>query len=222
MKKILLLPLLALTLLATAAPSVHAAPNAQIQNNSTSYLDSVGYLHIVGEVKNIGDQWLNYVKITATLKDQKGVVQDVTFTYTELDRLPPGASSGFDIVELDTVKSAATSTYTLSLAYQQTDPLPASLTVLNVNAAKNSISYYEILGEVKNTGTTASEYTKLAATFYSTDGKVVGVGFTYTDPSTIQPGATKGFKLTFLESQRSSLIKTYAMAAQSHQYIGGP
>jgi hypothetical protein len=192
-----------------------------IQNDST-FIDEAGYYHIVGEVKNTGDVWLQFVRASATLKDQAGVVVDTSFTYTLLDRLPSNIASGFDIVELDMGKSAQIRSYTLALEYREVTPLTTALEILNTSSSKNSLGWLQIVGEVRNNGDTISEYTKVTATFYGADGKVVDVGYTYTDPSTVQPHSQLGFKLTLLSTTRSSAATTWALDTQSNQYASIP
>ena len=196
---------------------VSAAPSAVIQNDS-AYLDEVGYYHVVGEVKNTGDVWLQYVRISATFKDQNGAVVDTSFTYTMLDRLQPGVASGFSVVELDKEKSATIRTYTLALEFNPSQALSTALEIINTSSSKNVLGWLEVVGEVKNGGDTISEYTKVVATFYGADGKVVDVGFTYTDPSTVQPKTQQSFKLVLLSAARTSLTTRWVLDTQSVQY----
>lgn len=208
-------------LVTVAIKPVAAAPNAVIQNEG-SYVDVAGYYHIVGEVKNTGDVWLQFVRISATLKDQNGAIVDMPFTYTTLNRLPPDIATGFDLVELDTMRSAQVRSYSLSLEFQQAESLSNHLVVTNITSSKDSLGWLQILGEVQNTGDSISEYTEVIGTFYGTDGKVVDVTFTFTDPTTVQPGGQQPFKLIILSAERSSLVNTWILQAQSQQYTSVP
>ena len=40
----------------------------------------------------------------------------------------------------------------------------------------------EVLGQVTNQGSTATKYTKVVGSFYNESGRVIYVGFTFTDP----------------------------------------
>jgi hypothetical protein len=202
-------------------PHVAAAPNATIQNDS-SFIDEAGYYHVVGEVKNTGDVWLHFVRIAATFKGQNGDVVDTNFAYTELDRVAPNVASGFDIVELDTGKSAMITSYTLALDFQQTDALTTALQIVNTSSSKISLGWLQIVGEVKNNGDTISDYTKVVATFYGGDGRVVAVAFTFTDPITVQPHSQQSFKLTLLSTTRSNIATTWSLDTQSNQYASVP
>lgn len=220
MKKILFLVFVILSTI-YLLPHVAASPSAVIQNDS-NFLDEAGYYHVVGEVKNTGDVWLQYVRVAATFKDQAGTVVDTSFTYTLLDRLPSGIASGFDLFEFDVGKSANIRSYALALEFQEAQPLTTALEIMNTSSSKNSLGWLQIVGEVKNNGDTISEYTKVVATFYGADGKVVDVGFTYTDPTTVQPHGQQGFKVTLISTTRSNTATTWSLDTQSTQYASIP
>jgi hypothetical protein len=204
-----------------ALPHVAASPSAVIQNEST-HIDEAGYYHVVGEAKNTGTVWLQYVRIAATFKDQSGAVVDTSFTYTLLDRVPPGVASGFDVIELDIGKSGMIRSYTLAIEFQEAQPLTTALQIVNTSSSKDALGWLEIVGEVKNGGDTISEYTKVVATFYGADSKVVDVSFTFTDPTTVQPHSQQSFKLVLLSVARSNQAKSWALDTQSNQYASIP
>lgn len=97
--------------------------------NDSTHVDEASYYHVVGEAKNTGDVWSEFVRIAATFKDQNGAVVDTSFTYTLLDRLPAGVTSGFDVVELDTAKSTMIRSYTLAIEFQIAQPLTTALEI---------------------------------------------------------------------------------------------
>jgi hypothetical protein len=179
------------------------------------WIDSLGALHIFGEVKNTGDVWLRFVKVTGTLRDSTGAIVDVIFTYTLLSFVPPDAVAPFNMIEIDTAKSARTESYSLLLEFQEATALSQQLAVLNVADSKNSLGWLEVVGEVENRGTAPSTYTQVAGTFYDADGKVIYVHFTYTDPSEVPPGAKHPFKITVGSDERTSRIARYALTAES-------
>jgi hypothetical protein len=215
------IPISLVLLFLFALPHVTASPSAIIQKEST-HIDEAGYYHVVGEAKNTGDIWLQYVRIAATFKDQNGAVVDTSFTYTLLDRLPPGVASGFDVFELDTGKSAMIRSYTLAIEFQDAQPLTTALQIANTSSSKDALGWLEIVGEVRNNGDTISEYTKVVAAFYGADGRVVDVSFTYTDPNTVQSHSQQSFKLVLLSAARSNLATSWALDTQSNQYASIP
>lgn len=86
-----------------------------------------------------------------------------------------------------------------------------ALKIVNTSSSKNSLGWLQIVGEVQNNGDTISEYTKITATFYGSDGRVVDVAFTFTDPTTVQPHSQQSFKLTLLSTTRSNAATTWSL-----------
>jgi len=211
--------LLALVLLATCITikQVAAAPNAVIQHDA-SYVDISGFYHVVGEVKNTGNVWLQFIQISASFKDQNGVVVDIKPAPPYLLHLPPNASAGFDAIELNTTLAAMIRSYTLTLTYQMSQPMSAKLVITGLASSKNSLGWLQVQGQVTNAGDSVSENTFLTGTFYGTDGKVVYVAITSPTQSTIQPGTSQSFILTVFDPTRVSLIGNYSIAAESLQY----
>ena len=75
--------------------------------------------------------------------------------------------------------------------------------------------YFYIVGEVSNTGSNDKEFVKVIATLYDDNRRVIGTGFTYTDPSTISSQESSPFKLIISESDVSSInaIESFKLVA---------
>lgn len=84
-----------------AIKPISAAPNVVIQND-TSYVDISGFYHT----------GLQFIQVSASLKDQNGVVVDIKPAIPR--PLPSNAAAGFDTVELNT---AATIQVTQNKSY---------------------------------------------------------------------------------------------------------
>ena len=80
----------------------------------------------------------------------------------------------------------------------------------------------EVAGEVKNTGTATSQFTKVIGTFYDAAGKVIFVDSTFTSPSDIPGGQSSGFKITLNDQAISARISSDAIFAESQQYTSIP
>lgn len=211
--------ILALVLLAaciTIKP-VAAAPDAVIQHDA-SYVDISGFYHVVGEVKNTGNVWLQFIQISASFKDQNGVVVDIKPAPPYLLHLPPNASAGFDTIELNTTLAAMIRSYTLTLTYQMSQPMSAKLVITGLTSSKNSLGWLQVQGQVTNTGDSVSTYTLISGTFYGADGNVVYVAYTSPTQSTIQPGTSQPFTLTVFDTTRVSLVSNYSLVAESLEY----
>lgn len=198
----------------TASPFAYA-----VIQNDTSYIDISRSYHVVGEVKNIGDTWLRYIIISASLKDENGTVVDIKPATPLLFHLPPNATVGFDAVELNKTLSATIRSYTLTLTYRISQPKSMLLRVSDLNSSKNVLGWLQVHGQIANTGNSASENTVVTGTFYDANGKVVYVTLTSLAKSTIAAGTSQSFTLSVVDPTRSKLVSTYSVAAESLQYV---
>jgi len=196
--------------------SVKAVADVDILSD-IGYLDSLGYYHVVGEVQNVGDQTVNYVKITATFHDSSDVVIATDFTYTELDVLLVGRKSPFDLLLFDTTQSAKVDHYSLSVTFSITSSLPMGLEILSNSSYIDGIGWMHIVGEIKNIGSVRATYVKVIATCYDEAGKVVDADFIYSDPSDIDPNQKAPFEI-LVTSERVPYVDMYELTAESNQY----
>lgn len=206
--------ILILVTVSLSVSPVHAAASAVVQND-TIWISGSGNLWIFCDVTNTGDVWLEFVKVTATLRDSTSAIVDVIYDYTMVQYVPPAATVPLAMVEVDTAKSSQVRSYSLAIEFMDATPIQQKLAVLNVADSKNSIGYLEVVGEVENQGDAVSEYTKVAGSFYDETGSLVYVGYTYTDPPDIPSGATHAFNLTVISHERSSKITHYSLIAES-------
>jgi len=58
-----------------------------------------------------------------------------------------------------------------------------------------SLPAVEVRGEVKNFGSTCADFVRVIATFYDSQGRVIGSDFTYADPSRLEPGQAAPFNI---------------------------
>lgn len=65
--------------------------------NTSEFVDSINYWHLVGEVVNEGSRSATFVKIVATLYNDAGEVVGTDFTYADLDTVPAGGRSPFEL-----------------------------------------------------------------------------------------------------------------------------
>jgi hypothetical protein len=207
----IVLPILAMAVLALSIHPSAAAAGAVVQNDSM-WISSSSSLWIFGEVKNTGDVWLQSVKITATLQDANNATIDVVFSYTEVQYVPPDVIAPFRIEEVDTAKSAQVTSYSLAVEFQEAQPIPVKLAIMNISDSKSSLGYLEVFGELENLADAPSMFTKVCGTFYDETGKVIYVGSTYPRPPDIPAGGKNPFTLTV---ERASNITRYTLLAES-------
>lgn len=196
---------------------VEATTDVSILTHS-GYLDSVGYYHVVGEVQNVGDQTVDFVKITATFYDSGDTVIDTEFTFTTISVLLPGRKSPFDVTVIDTTQASKVDHYSLSVTFSATEPIPLGLEILSNSSYVDGVGYMHVVGEIKNIESGTATYVKVAATFYDETGTVVATAFTFSDPSDIEPGQKAPFEIILIEKSRVTLVDSYSLTAESNQY----
>lgn len=213
--------LLVLAVAAMVLQPAHAIVSVEMVQQET-YHDSLGYLHIIGIVRNTGDAWVQFVRITTVLTATNGTTIDVLATYSLPSTIPPGGIAGFDNIESDVAKSQATASASSATSQQEAQPVPVHLTIIGEGVSTDTEGFKEVVGVVKNNGTDPSTFTKVIGLFLTTQGNLTYVGFTYTDPSIIPPGAQYGFKLILANQTLSSISSRVTLFAESEEYTSVP
>lgn len=199
---------------------VSASGSVELLSN-TGYLDSAGNYRVVGELRNVGSEPINYIRVTVTFYDYSGSVIDTRFDLTILYVLMVGQKTPFEIALLNVAESAKVDHYSINTAYQETEPLPAGLEILSNMSYKDGTGQMHVVGELKNIGTTKLTNAKVVATYYDSSAQVVATALEQFDPELtgeIYPNQTASFDIV-LEKQRSQYVHTYALAAESNEYV---
>ncbi|MFB3889099.1 MAG: FxLYD domain-containing protein [Candidatus Bathyarchaeia archaeon] len=87
-----------------------------------------------------------------------------------------------------------------------------NVAILSHQGYVGSTGSYYIVGEVQNVGNQAYKYVEVIATFYNTNGSVVGTEFTYIELYVLHPSAKSPFKILFLEKNVVPLIDHYSLS----------
>ncbi len=82
------------------ATSDTPVPGLSIQGE-TSNVDIIDSFHVVGQVINESNEPYEFVQIIGTFYDANSTVVAADFTFTELDVVPAGGSSPFDLLVID-------------------------------------------------------------------------------------------------------------------------
>ena len=102
----------------------------------------------------------------------------------------------------------ASPSYTIPYNPSFTQPTEVLPRILSDNNYVDSIGTLHIVGEVINESYQPARYVRITATFYDANNSVIGTDFTFTSPSTLQPGQRAPFDLTISEGS----VPTYMMA----------
>lgn len=102
----------------------------------------------------------------------------------------------------------ASPSYTIPYNPSLTQPTDVPPRILTDNNYVDSIGTLHIVGEVINESYQPVRYVRITATFYDSNNSVIGTDYTFTSPSTLQPGQRAPFDLTISEGS----VPTYLMA----------
>lgn len=198
---------------------VAAFGQATIPPTHSGFIDRHGLYRVVGEVENIGDRNIRYPEVNATFYDVNNTViaSSSSYSIVMLDVLLPGRKAPFEIVLGNKIESALVHNYSLSTVYEEY-PLekPSLLQIMQSTTYSDEAGFQRVNGTVTNLATSNATYVKVAATFYNAQGKVVGVTYGYTTPSTIMPGHAERFDIEL--RHKASDFSSYSLTAESVEY----
>jgi len=84
--------------------------------------------------------------------------------------------------------------------FPYTAEAPKGLEVLQVQGHVNSVDYFEIVGEVKNTSSSPVDRVEVVITGYDSEGRMVGVEKTYLAVMPVEPERVSPFRAWFTEN----------------------
>lgn len=169
--------------------------------------------YIIGEVVNQTDSNVRFVKINAVLRDKDGKILDGTHSYSFLDRMLPGTTSGFRIIFFDPPTYA---TYELTVTWDTTNEAPYELQVTNLETYFDSGDAFHARGVVTNQSTDPHTFVKVFIVLYDATGRVIGVDYNYLNPSDLSPGQKVAFdhEVYFWKGKPNQpLVKSYTIRA---------
>jgi hypothetical protein len=195
-------------------PYVNAEPNSVQILDSTSYMLS-GYYYVIGEVKNIGANPLEKIKITATFYDNKNNVLASTFGFATFTILIPEQKSPFKIssepyLNLQVDHYILTITEFIESNYYPYNKLKIEGTTWGVEQG-----YQVLFGDVKNVGDRPATSVNVVATFYDHNGKIVSTNYAFATPDTIAVGESVRFKVN--TAPQIIITEYWTLQAQCHE-----
>jgi hypothetical protein len=159
-----------------------------------SHLVSGSYLDITGEVYNGTENNISFVKVIVDFFDGNGQFIDTSTRYVCRDTIPSGQKGSFEFY-ISQPQNWSRYEFEAPTYYIDSAALPV-LILLSATGRYVSGSY-EIVGQVRNDDVAAVTSVQLAGTLYDTGAKVVGSDCVYGGNSTLAPGQTTSFKLSF-------------------------
>jgi hypothetical protein len=127
--------------------------------------------------------------------------------------------SPFEIALLDVAESTRVSHYSLSVTCLETSSIPMKLEILSRSNYTDTDGRLYITGELRNLGDERLVNAKVVATYYDISSHVAAAAYVNFDPEEhIDPNQTFLFEIR-LDKERTQFVATYALEAQSNQYV---
>jgi len=179
----------------TPAPTPIQTPNVILNGTINRTENSLGFINLFGELTNTGEKTADAVKISFTFYDASSNVIGTDFTYvygscrtyplTDVEvsaSLIPGEVGAFGM--FTTVNSSSVSSYTNNISFDSYDSVQPDANLVvdgNITAQSGTFDWLELLGRVKNTGTTGLIFGKISFAIKNNSGQIIYTTFVYID-----------------------------------------
>jgi hypothetical protein len=165
--------------------------------SATDYADDFdNTLTIVGEVRNDSHLDVGEAIVTATFYDTNGQVIGEAGGPTILDAMLPGVRSPFAITLPRPTGLANYSLRATGRPISMATP-NAKLNVVNTRRFEDTAGFYHVAGVIENLSNQRIKQARVIVTLYDRGGRVVNVGFSYPQPSSLSPSDRADFDVTF-------------------------
>lgn len=166
--------------------------------STADVVDYVGWYHLYGEVLSGTDQSIGQEKILGNFYNASGQLVKTEATHTHPDVVQPGETVAFDFFLTDLAE--AVDSYELEILEAPTAiALPLRVEIARERGFMSDSRRHKITGEVGNPHDFAIEWIFIHATYYSSDGQVVGVDFGSADLDTLEPGQSSTFDIVLAD-----------------------
>lgn len=168
-----------------------------------AWADSSGGFVIVGQVTNNAESPLEFIRITARLIDEEGVMIVEQDDFVSSDMLMPGEYAPFSIVFADGLPSG-TVRYDLEASARYADYTAQTFYgpenfALSTEASFDEAGLLVVSGQVRNEGNLTASLVKVIVTIFDADQRVVGTDTTLVDVQQLAPGEISSYSVRFFE-----------------------
>lgn len=204
--------------MAVSVQPVQAASEVVVISHSSFYSTS-DILYIVGEVENTGDVATEFTKVTATFYDAEDQVLDTKVGYATLDILLPGRKSPFYVMMFEDDGSLDVDDYSLTVSWDDYEEgKEIGLEIISSDDQMDAVDWLHVTGEIKNIGTETATEVIVCATFYDSEGTVIGRDTEDVDPTTLSPEGIGTFDITLIYPELIEQVASYSLTAESENY----
>lgn len=180
----------------TAIPTqVQAIASAEVFD--TINYTSGDYLYFIGQIRNTGNVDLEFVEVHVILRDTNGILVASESSYSELDVIPVGETSPFEVMFFETPQSWQS--FETNVEGDEADFLEPYVDFEVISSQGNVPSFgdYYINGEIRNVGLQDAEFVEVIAALYDANDQIIGLAFTYSDFDKVTAGGSSPFEMYF-------------------------
>ena len=163
---------------------------------------SGSWRYVVGEIYSAHTSPASLIKVSVNFFNNSQLVA-TDYTYADL-YLQPYEKTCFSILMSDEPPNWTTYSFEPATFYTTTRVRP-KLTIISSSGSTSSSESYQIIGQVKNNDTVLSEFSKVVATLYDSQGTVIGCDYAYLNNSDLAVGQTSSFSITITKPAGSSV-----------------
>jgi len=180
--------------------------------------DQNNYKHLIGILKNVGNNSINDIIISANFLDKTNKSIGNFSKQSEITTINPKETSPFDILIYDKKIYDKINNVDVNIEYNKTKNKESNLIISSSNSRIDINGLYFINGEIQNKGQMYSNNTTVTAITYDRNKEILGIWKAQTEPYIIPPLTTASFSIPITDKIQSFRILNYTLLAESDKY----
>jgi hypothetical protein len=180
--------------------------------------DQNNYKHLIGILKNVGNNSINDIIISANFLDKTNKSIGNFSKQSEIITINPKKTSPFDILIYDKKIYDKINNVDENIEYNKTNNKESNLIISSSNSRIDINGFYFINGEIQNKGQMYSNNTTVTAITYDRNKEILGIWKAQTEPYIIPPLTTASFSIPITDKIQSFRILNYTLLAESDKY----
>lgn len=183
-----------------AQPTPTPAPSGLRLQGVNWYADRWGDIRVMGLVINGLNTPAEYVRVTARFYSSSGQLLATKDGYADIDIIPAGGSSPFEVWLFDPPPGVAHVETSVS-GFLASNRAPITGLVFSItNIYRDRWGWLYVVGTVTNTSSTTYRYVNVLGAYVDAAGRVVRLDIDYISSDDLLPGQSSPFELIFYDA----------------------
>jgi hypothetical protein len=190
----------------TPQPTATSTPEREAEVElleTASYFNIAGDFVVFGLIKNVGEVPADFIWVTVTVRDASSTVVATRQTFALINVALPGDIAPFRAYFFDEIPAEVSYEVEIEADVASESALDLDYRDLEILSADGSLthsgSYYQILGEVRNTGEKVAESVSIRALLFNAEGALIGFDTISTEYAILPPDSTSPFEFMWGE-----------------------